>query len=346
MSRRERHYSEYSPRIDVDEFEESIEFQFIEEDGKGNDVGYCPDPWGMHKHGDSTGKFAIHREKKVFNCWVCGGGTLLSLGMAVWDMSEDEAINKLLKMCGEPSDERFEDEIEQLLREDETKRHRNLPYFNEHVLDQHIANIRDEWASEFLHERGISDEVAERHKLGFDPAAKKWSASMGEYQGPGILFPHFWQGRLVGWQTRWLLDDRPKWVRKYNNTSDFPKEFTVYNYEAVYLAERELVLVESVPTALYLESIGYPAMATFGGSVNPEQIRLLRKCHQGIVIAPDNDEPGKKLIEKAKELDRFIPVRVCYPVGEEGSGADLADIPRAEAEETISDAEDIGVLFQ
>ena len=89
MSRRERHYSEYSPRIDVDEFEESIEFQFIEEDGKGNDVGYCPDPWGMHKHGDSTGKFAIHREKKVFNCWVCGGGTLLSLGMAVWDMSED-----------------------------------------------------------------------------------------------------------------------------------------------------------------------------------------------------------------------------------------------------------------
>ena len=114
----------------------------------------------------------------------------------------------------------------------------------------------------------------------------------------------------------------------------------------MYLAERELVLVESVPTALYLESIGYPAMATFGGSVNPEQIRLLRKCHQGIVIAPDNDEPGKKLIEKAKELDRFIPVRVCYPVGEEGSGADLADIPRAEAEETISDAEDIGVLFQ
>lgn len=341
---RSHRYSEYSHRIDIDAFEEAINFEFIDDDGKGNDVGYCPDPWGMHKNGDTTGKFAIHREKKVFNCWVCGGGTLLSLAMAIWDLPEDDAIDKLLGFCTEPSDERFEDEISDLLR-DERAREPIIPWFNANVL--HKFEEPSEELQAFCEDRGISSEVAESHKLGYDPLAVKISKK-GRYEGPGIIFPHFWQGRLVGWQTRWLEpdEDRPPWVQKYNNTRDFPKMWTIYNYEKVYLSKDPIVVVESVPTALYLESLGYPAVAMFGATAPPEQFKLLRSCQQGLILAPDNDAPGIKFVTKAKEygLDRFVPVQICGPVGEPDSGTDLADLPDWEVEDALQDTFDLGLI--
>lgn len=339
-------YSDFAPRIDIDTFEESIGFSPIEDDGKGNDVGYCPDPWGMHKHGDTTGKFAIHREKKLFNCWVCDGGTLLSLGMAVWDVEEDEAIDKLLAMCGEPTDERFEDEIEELLWEDESRRHNHLPYFNAHVLDK--TDRKSEVLKDFVLARHISLEVAKEHKLAYNPEAERRHKKHDTYYGPGIIFPHFWQGHLVGWQTRWLESDeeRPNWVQKYHNTRDFPKKHTIYNYEKVYLSPDPIVIVESVPTALVLESLGFPAVAMFGASVPPEQLELLRSCQQGLILAPDNDDPGEKMITKSiKYLDPYVPVRVCEPVGEEGSGDDLGDLSDPQdVIEIVGNAVDLGLI--
>lgn len=341
---RQHRYAEFFHLIDVDAFEEAIEFQFIEDDGKGNDVGYCPDPWGMHKHGDTTGKFAIHREKRVFNCWVCGGGTLLSLGMAVWDLSEDESIDRLWGMCSEPTDERFEDEIDDLLR-DERARDPVIPWFNPHVLDKFLGSSPE--LDKFCKERGISFEVMTKHELGFNPCGVK-IGKKGRYEGPGIIFPHYWRGRLVGWQTRWLESDeeRPPWVQKYNNTRDFPKRWTIYNYERVYLSPDPIIVVESVPTVLFLESLGYPAIAMFGATAPPEQFKLLRACQQGLIIAPDNDTPGIKLVQKAKEygLERYIPVQICGPVGEEGSGADLADLPIHEVEDALADTFDLDLI--
>lgn len=341
---RDRRYSKYSQRIDIDTFEEAIGF-VGEPDGKGNDVGHCPDPWGLHKHGDTTGKFAIHRDKKVFNCWVCGGGTLLSLGMAVWDLQEEDAINRLLDMCGEPSDERFEAEIEDLLR-DERAREPVVPWFNEKVLETFENPWDSEALREYLESKRISVEVAENHRVGFDPAAVKINKKTNErYEGCGVVFPHFWKGRLVGWQIRWL-EDTPKWVGKYKNTMDMPKKWTLYNYDYLYLEPRPLIVVESVPTALFLETLGFPSIATFGGSITPEQLKLLRACQQGLILAPDNDSPGEKFVEQAVPyLERFIDVKVCPPVGEEGSGADLADLDDPqEALEVIEDAVDLGLL--
>lgn len=340
---RDRRYSDYAHRIDIDAFEEAIEFAG-EDDGKGNDVGHCPDPWNLHKHGDTTGKFAIHRDKRVFNCWVCGGGTLLSLGMAVWNLQEEDAIDRLLAMCGEPTDERFEAEIGDLLR-DERQRDPVVPWFNEKVLDQFEMNFGDEELEQFLLDRHISDEVAKRHRVGFDPTAVKISKSGERYEGMGVVFPHFWRGRLVGWQIRWLKNT-PKWVGKYKNTMDMPKKWTIYNYESLYLEQNPIVVVESVPTALFLETLGFPSMATFGGSITPEQLQLLRACQQGLILAPDNDEPGMKFIEKSVPyLERYIDVKVCAPVGDEGSGNDLGDLddPK-DAIQVISEAVDLSLL--
>lgn len=315
MSRR---YRDFVSQINVDAFEEAIDFVPIKSDDSGNDIGHCPDIWGLHKNGDTTGKFAIHREKKIYNCWVCGGGSFLSLAMEFKNVGEAEATEWLYRFVSEDaiSDESFTEEIERLLATDTEAYERSaLPYFNQRVLDG--LQPAYDWASEKL----INPDIVDRMAIKEDP-----SRTRGNYEGPAIVLPHYWQGRLVGWQERWLDKDRPQYVPKYTNTSDFPRESTLYNYDWSMFGQ-EVVICESVPTTLVLLSLGIPSMATFGSNVTSEQMKLMRRCTEGIIIAPDNDSPGIKYIESLYEgLDEYIPLKVTEPVGEEGTGSDLGDL--------------------
>lgn len=350
----ERKYSNFATRIDVDAFEEAISYEVLyqKENSKSEleDIGHCPDPWEMHKTGDSTGKFAINREKRMYNCWVCGGGTLLSLAMAVNDFDEQEALEWLYQFTKveEQTDDDFVSEIEAILHI-EKKSKPVWPYFNANVTNKWETNTRgSQEFFDFVTSRGISLYTASLFRLGYDAEATRLAPlrdgmrKAESYTGPSIIFPHTWGERLVGWQQRWLDDDRPKWIPKYTNTGDFPKNETIFNYERVYLSEHPIVVVESVPTVLFLHTLGIPAVATFGSSVTDEQMRLLRKCQQGLIIAPDNDDPGRKWLgytegevkyRKDKErkvlaqyLSRFVPVKITEFVGEEGEGNDLGDL--------------------
>lgn len=357
-------YREYASGLDVDAFEAAIGFEVLREGtnkaGEPEDIGQCPDPWHLHKNGDLTGKFAINRERKLYNCFVCGGGSLLDLAMAIQDLEEDEANEWLAEFARavDETDEAFLSQIDALLAQ---HKHENpvLPYYNPHVLKKWTAQLPS--LARWLHERGISDDVAVLAGLGYDGRATRMapvspSAGRGDpYQGPCVYFPHFWGERLVGWQQRWLEDDRPKWLQKYTNTTGFPKAETIYNYERIYFAERPVIVVESVPSALLLWSLGYPAVAMFGGSVTEEQMRLLRFCQQGICLAPDNDAPGRKWtsysdderkqMRRGRKVDRvilgdylarYVPVKVMEAVGEYDSGNDVGDLldegPRFAAE--------------
>lgn len=332
-----RIYSDFVSRIDVDAFEEAIGFVPIDTDRNNNDVGFCPDPWGLHKHGDTTGKFAIHRDKRVYNCWVCGGGSLLSLAMAIKDCEDYEAADWLYQFASEDtiSSERFVDEIEMELA-DEGPQETVLPYFNARVLDKHQPAY--EWGLG----RGISNEVIDYKLVKFDPSHTRRSRKGEEHEGPAVILPHFWQGKLVGWQERWF--DAPKWIPKYTNTQDFPRKETIYNYEPGILADPKLIVCESVPTVLALMSRGIPAMATFGSNLSQEHIRLLRRCINGITIAPDNDDAGAKYVDALYEgLERYIPLKLTPRVGEPNSGGDLGDLANDQDAliECIEAAEDL-----
>lgn len=332
-------YSEFAREIDIDEFEIALGFE-VENHARDFDNGQCPDPWGLHKNGDTTGKFGIHRENRTFNCYVCGGGTLLSLVMAVKDYDEEEAIDYLYQFTKpiDKTDEGFIDEVEGILAVAKSEREVQ-PWFNENVMEKWMAAsaFAADLGRVWLEERGITDVIAHRYKLGFDPEHTRKSKSKGTYTGPGIILPHYWQSRLVGWQVRWLDDDRPKWVPKYTNTHDFPREETLFNYEAVYFSDNPIVVAESVPTVLFLASLGIPAISTFGSNVSSGQIRLLRKCQQGLVLAPDNDSAGRKWIQDdrsdhvplAEALARYVPVQVTLFVGADGEGGDLGNLVKS-----------------
>lgn len=314
-------YSEFSKRIDIDAFEEAIGFE-PKEMRKDNDIGHCPDLYGYHKHGDLTGKFAIHRTKRVWNCWVCGGGSLLSLVEALYDMDSEDATDWCYQFVNrESSDDDFLTEIDNLLQEEAD--------FNENVIPWMPNHILDKWINDhpWFEERGIEPHTIIEYRLGFDPAHLRRSPrTLDEpnFTGPAIILPHYWGDRLVGWQERWLDEDRPKWVPKYTNTTDFPKKYTLFNYDRAMTRKHPIVVVESTPTALMLESMGIPSVATFGGSVSDEQMQYLRRLQQGVILAPDNDTVGVKWLAQLTDyLERFVNVRVTDLVP--GTGSDLGD---------------------
>lgn len=326
-------WSQIASRIDYEKLYSDLGFEPISTNG-AEDKGYCLLTQN-HQHGDTTGKLAINREKAVYNCWVCGGGTILSLVMEAKGLRHDEALHYLtgfVDAANRESVDDFQSRVARLLELKPEQASKSLPIFNERVMagwDKH-----HEWFTT----RHISDDTRRLFKAGFDPMARRYTPEFGAYEGPAIILPHFWQQKLVGWQSRWLDSGRPKWVQKYTNTSDFPRENTVYGLDQLAEAdESRPILCESAATVLYLHSQGQAAIATFGSQCTENQLRQLRTFHQGIVLAPDNDIAGRKWLTAAtKYLERYIPVQVVDFV--EGDGADLGDLTPEELSEHLQGA--------
>lgn len=328
---RELRYSEIVDRIDIDAMEEGLGWSPEYQSGD-EDKGFCPFPEN-HMHGDTSGKFAINREKRIWGCWVCGGGNLLSLVMLMEDLDESAALIWLSSYA--TGDTRTDDDfVEEFLAqfEDVEKRVDVLPYFHPRSLER--------WESvgdEFLQARGISREVATEAHLAHTVSYRKPAPTGGKYAndddfyGAAVIFPHFWYGRLVGWQVRWDDTERPPWVPKYVNTHDFPKVQTLYgwSFEPIFGnivgVDFPVVLVESVPTALFLRSAGILSFATFGDSISEIQLRLLRRFQQGVALAPDNDKAGRQFLNTASSyLERYVPLYHIDPVP--GEKSDLGDL--------------------
>lgn len=350
MSQRNKlRYEDIKYSINVDAFYEAIGWEPFDEQGD-NDIGYCLFP-DNHAHGDTTGKFAIEREERIYNCWACGGGSLLSLAMELYGYDVDEATHWLSQFC--ESDKRTDAEfVEDFLDafKDAERRIDTMPYFNDRVLERFPFAPPDE----FLIERGLTNlntildyGVRYSDKIRRPPPVKGKFAGDDDYEGPGIVFPHYWQGRLVGWQTRWLDENRPEWIKKYTNTTDFPKETTIYGWDHCRTSEG-VVVCESVPTVLFLASHGYSAVATFGSSVNDAQMRLLRR-YPVVVLAADNDPAGRKWLGAlTRYLKPYTEVGWVPAVGEWDSGSDLGDLaqaryPKATLDEHLSQMHQPGI---
>ena len=339
-------YSDFWDQINVDAFEEAIQFTPIDTHND-NDIGHCLWPEN-HSHGDTTGKFAIHREKRVYNCFVCGGGSLLSLTMELFDYDVEDATEWLVQFAEADmrTDQEFADEFINAFANDVENRVNNLPYFNERVLDKFSDDIPVEW----MVERDIDPDTLESNGVRFSLEARRPAPRGGrfadddDYFGPAVIFPHYWFERLVGWQSRWLDEDRPEWVPKYTMTTDFPKENTVWGYDTVVESSKPVVVVESVPSAIFLRGAGFPSVATFGSSVNKAQMRLLRRFSEGVILAPDNDSAGEKwLAANTDYLKRFT--RVWHlPYVDSKPGADVGDIRSADIHIFMENAVEYGVL--
>ena len=109
-----------------------------------------------------------------------------------------------------------------------------------------------------------------------------------------LYVPFLFNNSLVGWTGR-HIDPPDKQTPKY--LSNMPQGY-VFNMDKFVNDTREVVIVtEGVFDAILIDGI-----SVLGNSVTPEQAHLISTLNKRVILCPDRDKPGKKLIDQAVEL--------------------------------------------
>lgn len=269
-------------------------------DKSGEMVHACLVSPGLHRDQNKNPTASLNYKKLTYNCLGCGSsGGLLWFIATCRGGSSQEARGWLEETAGLGG---------QVLELDAMLRFLDAIYAKAETqpMPRYSDRILQGWSFDhpyFTEERGISQEMHRRFRLGWDPSVDR------------VVIPHFWNGVLVGWQSRklppqWRSEDwtplPPDKVDihsgnptspKYFSSADFPKDATVFNYEP---REREAVVMEAMLSAITHEEY-FHSEALFGAKFTDMQVRRLVK-HERVILWMDNDDAGWKAVEGRPEV--------------------------------------------
>jgi len=283
----------------------------------------CPLPFGMHKNGDRNPSASLNQETLLFNCFTCGGGSVIWLVQNCLNVSRDDAIAMLknevatLKVV---TIEDFINKLEGVFGSHEAKSI-DIPHYSENIIK------RWEGPCDYLTDRGVSNQVQHEMRTGVETGRMEIARTPnGEVivAVDRVVLPHFIKGRLSGWVARRVQDISG--VPKYRNSKGFPRGAWLYNLDQA-RQHREVYVVESPMSVLVLKSRGIDnVVATFGAKVDAHQIELLRNFHH-VTVFMDGDIPGRNATDHLVEsLNRYTNISVINTPDDEDP-ATLLEVP-------------------
>jgi len=259
-----------------------------------------------HSNGDRNPSAACNLEKKKYVCYAGGwSGDLIHLVAKMEGAEFADSLGLVGQfLTGATLDtETFKAEVEKMFASGAAYSI-NLPSYDLQVIQEWRDQPHPYWR-----ERGINELAREALMLGYDQDTQR------------IVFPHFVDGTLVGWQKRVIPGLTKPDIPKYKNSPGFPKSETLYNLDFAREFPRVCV-VESPMSVARAVSLQLPnVVSTFGAKVGEHQIDLLKNFEQ-VYVWFDRDTSGiqgeRKLLEG---LYRHTEVLWIAP----DRGKDMAD---------------------
>jgi len=296
-----------------------------------NWFGLCP------FHTEKTGSFSVNEPKQFFHCFSCGrGGNVFKFLMEIEDLTFPEAVYRTAELAGIELDAKY---LPQNVAgaedtQSETGKLKRL-YAQAGQLYHHIlVNTKlGQPALDYLHERGLSDELIAEFKLGYAPQAEILQAffhekKLDDYQtlrksglfseregedlaerfNDRIMFPIRDQtGSIIAFSGRLLTPDKK--LPKYLNSPEgilFNKRKVLFNFDKAKKTirhESKVYLFEGFMDVLAAWRAGIKnGVASMGTSLTSEQIYLLEQTASKLYICYDGDLPGRKATKRALEL--------------------------------------------
>ena len=292
-----------------------------------NFKGLCP------FHQEKTPSFNVHPQKQIFHCFGCGvGGDVFKFVMLIENLSFPEALKRVAEKGGVKFKLRAVDPVSDLAareREVLTRMHETAARF---FAAQLGATAEGRSARAYLADRGLSDEIVARFRIGYAPAeghallrhleASEFRGEMMEKSGlvlaeaegrrrldrfrGRVMFPIAREtGAVVAFGGRALSDDQPKYLNS-PETPIYTKSRVLYHLDAAGNAIRksdEAILVEGYMDAIAVASAGFDqVVASCGTSLTPNQVRLLARYTRRVVVNYDPDSAGVAATERSLEL--------------------------------------------
>ena len=143
--------------------------------------------------------------------------------------------------------------------------------------------------------------------------SKYYVSTKGRYAGR-LIIPFEEDSELFYFQARTLTDQTPKYL---NPAEGWPKSSHVlYPFD---MDADHVVVCEGPLDAISLQIKGINATCTMGCSVSEQQVETLKEFEGKIIIGYDNDDAGKRGVNKfdyLRRIKRMADLYICHPPSE------------------------------
>lgn len=300
----------------------SVVGEYVPLKRRGNNYqGLCP------FHHEKTPSFSVSPGKQIFHCFGCGkGGNVFRFVMEIEGVSFPEAVEKLARRANVTLPEREISAAEKKRLED----HKRFVQINTAAAKYYHKVLLETEAGkaylQYLHNRGIEQEIIERFQLGAAPAG--WSSlyqflssrgvkpeemlqlgliSAGKQENryydrfrQRIMFPIYNErGEVIAFGGR--IIDQESSPQKYLNSPDTPLFNKSRNLYGLHLAKNAVrnadlaIIVEGYMDVISCHQHDITnVVAPLGTAFTAEQAKLLMRSTYQIGLAFDGDHAGKK----------------------------------------------------
>ena len=274
-----------------------------------NFFGVCP------FHDDSNPSLCVSREKQIYTCFSCHAtGNVYTFLMNYEHIDFREALRYLGEKVGV--------NVSGVnIKKKTTKYDKLYEAYNFAVkyFQNNLSSIVGGTAKEYLHKRGIDDKTIKEFEIGlsleerddltrllikkdYDLATLNrigLSSDNHDIYNDRIMFPLYdVSGQVVGFSGRVYKDNGQN---KYLNTKEteiFKKGEMLYHY---HIAREEcrlkkyVIVMEGFMDVIRASTVGIKnTVALMGTALTKEQINLIKRLSNNIIICLDGDDPGVK----------------------------------------------------
>ena len=284
-------------------------------------------------HDDTNPSMSVSREKQIYTCFTCHAtGNVFTFLMNYDKMSFPEALKYLGDKVGvdtkgvklEKTESKFQKFYEMY---DLTSK-----YYQNNLLSSY-----GEEARKYLTSRGLNKDIIKKFQVGlslpnnndltellvkkkYDIAdLNKYGLSVNNYDiyKDRIMFPLFdISGKVIGFSGRIYKDiDEAKYINT-KETPIFIKGEQLYNYHIAKESVRTskyLIIMEGFMDVIRASTIGLDnCIALMGTALTHEQMKLIKRLSNNIILCLDGDKPGQSAAYKIGEefLKEGIEVKV------------------------------------
>ena len=288
-------------------------------------------------HDERTPSFSVTEEKQLYHCFSCGrGGSVFSFISEIEGLSFVESVAKVAELAQIPFENKYsvskpsvQDTHQPLITA-----HEKAAEFYQHVL---LQTRGGEKALEYLQHRGYTLETIQTFKMGLALKDRTYVTNLmkqipltpQQMEESGLFIARnddfidrFYhrimiplrneQGKVIAFSGRILPNDEEmvdEQEAKYLNSSETPifnKRQFLFNYDLAKSAIRktgQVVLYEGYMDVIASWQAGAKnGVASMGTSLTKEQIQILSRVANEIIIAYDSDRAGLDATNRAIEL--------------------------------------------
>ena len=296
---------------------EDVVGQYVTLKRSGSNLfGLCP------FHGEKTASFSVAPDKGIYYCFGCHkGGGAINFMMELEGLSYPDAVRALAKRVGMevPEDEQYQSRYRQQERLWALMKEAGR-FFNEQLYSP-----AGEACRAYVTKRGLSKAVVTQFGMGYAPDS--WNALVNAMRKKGytdqelkdadlvgekngriydrfrnrLMFPIIdVRGNVVGFGGRVLDKSEPKYLNS-NETLIFNKRKNLFGLNfAKKSKQKNIILVEGNIDVVTLHQFGFDnAVASLGTSLTEDQVTLLSRYTEEVVLTYDGDEAGQRAAKRA-----------------------------------------------